>query len=220
MDTVHHCGGATRGEYVQTIQLVDVATGWSERVAVLGRSQRQMAAGFRRIQARLPFPIRERHPDSGSEFLNDHLVRYWHATLPGLHLSRSRPWHKNDNRHVEQKNATLVRAYLGHWRLDHREQCAALKALYERIWCEYTLWQPVLHLGAKTVRGTRVRRKWDRAQTPFERLVATGGLTPSQQAALAQLRRQTNPRALRREIYARRDQLLTALLVAQEVPAA
>ena len=76
-------------EYVHTIQLVDVATGWSGWVAVLGRSQRQMEAGFRRLQARLPFPIRELHPDNGSEFLNDHLVRYWSAIMPG-HLGALR----------------------------------------------------------------------------------------------------------------------------------
>ena len=77
--TAHHSGAPTMDEYVHTIQLVDVAMGWSGWVAVLGRSQRQMEAGFRRLQARLPFPIRELHPDNGSEFLNDHLARYWSA---------------------------------------------------------------------------------------------------------------------------------------------
>jgi len=220
VDTVHHCGGTASGEYVHTIQLVDVATGWSERVAVLGRSQRQMEAGFQCLQARLPFPIRELHPDSGSEFLNDHLVRCWRDSVPGLTLSRSRPWHKNDNRHVEQKNATLVRAYLGHWRLDTWEHCAALNALYDQMWLYYNLFQPVLHLVEKTVQGTRVCRKWGPAQTPFERVLATGVLTPAQQTKLTQLRSQTNPRTLRREIYARRDHLLAGLLGFQEVAAA
>jgi hypothetical protein len=76
VDLVHHGGSEPRGDFVYTLQLIDVATGWSERVAVLGRSQRAMEAGFRRVLARLPFPVRELHPDNGSEFLNDHLVRF------------------------------------------------------------------------------------------------------------------------------------------------
>jgi hypothetical protein len=110
VDLVHHSGPSTAGEYVHTLQLVDVATGWSERVAVLGRSYRQMATGFWHVLERLPFAVREFHPDNGPEFLNDHLLRFWGDSVPGLRLSRSRPYQKNDNRFVEQKNATLVRA--------------------------------------------------------------------------------------------------------------
>jgi len=97
---------------------VDVATGWSERVAVMGRGQTAMEAGFRRILERLPFPIHELHPDNGSEFFNHHLVRFWKEKVTGVHLSRSRPYQKNDNRMVEQKNDTLVRQYVGQLRLD------------------------------------------------------------------------------------------------------
>ena len=103
-DLVHHAGGSTAGEYGHTLQLIDVATGWSER------SQRAMEADFRQILARLPFLIRELHPDNGSEFFNTHLVRFFGEVITGLTLSRSRPYHKNDNRFVEQKNATLIRA--------------------------------------------------------------------------------------------------------------
>jgi len=113
VDLVHHGGALAAGDYIHTLQMIDVATGWSERVAVLGRSQRAMEGGCRRILERLPFPIREVHSDNGSEFLNDHLVRFWGTEITGLTLSRSRPYQKNDNRFVEQKNATLVRAYLG-----------------------------------------------------------------------------------------------------------
>ena len=118
-DLVHHCGPVTIGEYVHTLQLVDIATGWSERVAVLGRSQAAMVEGFRRVQVRLPFPITRLHPDNGSEFFNNHLFRYFGEAMTGLRLSRSRPYRKNDNRFVEQKNATLVRAYLGYERAGH-----------------------------------------------------------------------------------------------------
>ena len=118
VDLVHHSGHSAAGDYVHTVQMIDVATGWSERAAVLGRSQRVMEDAFRRILARLLFPVVEIHPDNGSEFFNDHLVRFWKDVVKGVQLSRSRPYHKNDNRFVEQKNFTLVRAYLGNERLD------------------------------------------------------------------------------------------------------
>jgi hypothetical protein len=193
---------------VHTLQLVDVATGWSERVAVLGRSQRAMEAGFRHVLARLPFAIKELHPDNGPEFLNAHLVRFWGSEITGLSLSRSRPYQKNDNRFVEQKNATLVRAYLGHARLDTPEQCAALNALYEQMWWYYNACQPVLHLVAKVVDGQRFVRRWDTAQTPLARVLATGVLGAEQRAALQARWIATNPRALRRAIYQERDRLL------------
>lgn len=200
-DLVHHCGPVAAGTYVHTLQLVDVATGWSERVAVLGRSQEQMVAGFRRVQARLPFAITHLHPDNGSEFFNDHLLRYFGETVVGLKLSRSRPYHKNDNRFVEQKNATLVRAYLGYGRLETLRQCEAVNALYDQLWRYYNLCQPVLHLvGKEVVHGT-LSRRWDRAQTPYQRLLASGVLSPEQQARLAALYRATNPRPLREDIY-------------------
>jgi len=84
VDLVHHCGAVAEGEYVHTLQLVDVATGWSERVAVLGRNQRAMEGGFRRVLKRLPFPILQLHPDNGSEFFNDHMVRFWGEHIVGL----------------------------------------------------------------------------------------------------------------------------------------
>jgi hypothetical protein len=113
VDAVHHCGNSNAGHYLHTIQMVDVGTGWTEQVATLGRSYMAVEDSFRRILARLPFPVLEIHPDNGSEFLNAHLVRFWKETVKDVTLSRSRPFHKNDNRFVQQKNSTLVRAYLG-----------------------------------------------------------------------------------------------------------
>ena len=215
VDLVHHCGASATGEYVHTIQMVDIATGWSERVAVLGRSQRAMEAGFRRILGRVPFPVRELHPDNGSGFFNDHLIRFWGEEITGLTLSRSRPYHKNDNRLVEQKNATLVRAYLGYGRLDTPAQAEALDRLYEQLWLYYNLFQPVLHLAEKVVTDSRLRRKWDTATTPYQRVVSTGVLTEDWRVTLDARYAQTNPRQLRRTIYAD----LARLWVAPQVPA-
>jgi len=206
-DLVHHCGMLGAGEYVHTLQLVDIATGWSERVAVLGRSQAAMVEGFRKVHVRLPFPITHLHPDNGSEFFNDHLIRYFGEEMTGLRLSRSRPYRKNDNRFVEQKNGTLVRAYVGYQRLDSGGQCAALNALYDQLWVYYNLFQPVLHLVGKEIVDRKLRRKWDQAQTPYQRLLASGILSPAQQTRLAALYARTNPRQLRKAIYHAVEQL-------------
>jgi hypothetical protein len=201
MDLVHHCGPASVGDYVHTLQMVDVATSWSERVGVFGRTHRAMVAGSEKIVARLPFPIRELHPDNGSEFLNEHLLGFFGDKVPGLALSRSRPYHKNDNRNVEQKNYTLVRAYLGYERLDTPAQSMAVNALYDRMWLYYNLFQPVLHLvGKEAVGENRIKRTWDEAKTPYERVLATGVLTAEQQARLTGLYARTNPRQLKQEI--------------------
>lgn len=206
-DLVHHCGPVATGDYVHTLQLVDIATGWSERVAILGRSQQAMVRGFRKVQARIPFPIHKLHPDNGSEFFNDHLLRYFGQEITGLRLSRSRPYRKNDNRFVEQKNRTLVRAYVGYERLDNSAQCAALNKLYDQLWLYYNLFQPVMHMVSKESVNGRLRRKHDRAQTPYQRLVASGILSIEQQKRLTEIQAVTNPMQLRRDIYQAVEQL-------------
>jgi hypothetical protein len=212
-DLVHHCGAIGAGEYVHTVQLLDVATGWSERRAVLGRSSLVMEDSFKGIEQRLPFPILELHPDNGSEFFNAHLKHYFQERAAAIHLSRSRPYCKNDNRYVEQKNSSLVRAYLGDARLDTVEQTRRLNHLYDQMWLYYHFFQPVLHLTDKQAQladgqALRIRRRYDVAQTPFQRLCATGILTEPQRCLWQALRDQTNPRQLRREIYAGLDDLL------------
>jgi transposase InsO family protein len=208
VDLVHHGGPDPSGDYVHTLQMIDVATGWSERVAVLGRSQHAMEGGFRRILARLPFRVRELHSDNGSEFLNNHLVRIWGEEITGLTLSRSRPYQKNDNRFVEQKNATLVRAYLGQVRLDTPAQTEALNALYEQMWVYYNCFQPVMRLREKAWMETRIIRRWDTAQPPLSRLLATGRLPDSQRERLEQVQATVNPRGLRQQIYQALERLL------------
>jgi hypothetical protein len=211
-DLVHHCGSSPYGDYLCTLQLTDVATNWCEQAAVLGHSQRVMQDAFQRILARLPFPIREIHPDNGSEFFNHHLLRFWKEAVPGVHISRSRPFHKNDNRFVEGKNFTLVRAYLGHGRFDTVAQTHLLNQLYDLMWRYYNFFQPVMHLVDKVTtldphHGGKTKRHYDCPQTPFQRLCAAGILPAEQRNRLQQLRDATNPRQLRDKIYATLDRL-------------
>jgi len=203
VDLVYHCGESTLGEHIHTLQLIDVATGWSERVAVLGRGQQAMEQAFRHVLSRLPFPVKEVHPDNGPEFFNAHLIRFWKEKVKGVHLSRSRPYHKNDNRFVEQKNDSLVRQYFGTMRLETAQQCQQMNEIYELMWLYYNLFQPVLHLVEKTVVEGKTHRKWDQAQTPYTRLKATGALSLHHQQHLDTLYEQTNPRQLRETIYER-----------------
>jgi len=160
----------------------------------------------------LPFPVREIHPDNGSEFFNHHLLRFWKDAVPGVHLSRSRPFHKNDNRFVEQKNFTLVRAYLGHGRFDTVAQTGLLNQLYDKMWLYYNFLQPVMRVVDKTAipdpkRGWKIKRRYDRPKTPFERLCASGVLPAHQRDTLQKLRDSTNPRKLREDIWALLDRL-------------
>jgi hypothetical protein len=179
-----------------------------------GRTSRTCpaAAGFRRILARLPFALVELHPDNGSEFLNNHVWRFFRDTLPGLSFSRSRPWQKNDNRFVEQKNQSLVRAYLGYDRLDSLLHVELVNQLYDKMWLYYNFFQPVLRITEKlqvAAEGQRphLKRRYDTAQTPFERVCAAQAITPEQHTALEHLRQQTNPRRLRQEIHALIDRI-------------
>ena len=208
-DLVHHSGPWVEGDYVHTLQMVDVATGWSERVALLGRSYLVMEDAFRRILARLPFPVLELHPDNGSEFFNAHLRAFW-KQYKEVHLSRSHPYHKNDNRFVEQKNDTLVRHYFGHRRFDTVAQTLAMNQLHDDLWLYYNFFQPVMRTVEKIVvreegKIIRLKRKFDNATTPFDRLLATEVLCHDKAAALVGLRQRTNPLKLREGIYKQLD---------------
>jgi len=218
VDLVHHCGESATGQYVHSLQLVDVATGWSECVALLGRSYLVMQDGFQFLLERLPFPVRELHPDNGSEFLNAHLLRFFGQAVAQAELSRSRPYQKNDNRFVEENNFSLVRAYVGYGRLDTIAHTLLLNRLYQHLWLYHNFFQPVLRLQEKVLSPTparRYKRIYDAAQTPFDRLVAKGGLSPEKELALRTLRESTDPIQLRQEIGGLIDRLF-ALPGAQE----
>jgi len=202
---VHHCGPCASGAYRHRLQMLAVAPGWRERVALLGRSYGVMAAAFRRGVARLPCAVRELHPDNGSEFLNAHLVRFWKDTLCNVALACRGPDEKNDHRNVAQKNASRVRAYWGFARRDSLAQTLAANARYDPLWRDYNLFQPVRHLSAKTVlpragQPAHILRRYAVVQTPFDRLCATAMISPARREVRERLRDHTKPRQLRQEI--------------------
>jgi hypothetical protein len=211
VDLVHHCGPNASGTYICSLQMIDVATGWSERAAVLGRGYVVMQDAFQYLLDRIPFPVLEVHPDNDSAFFNHHMFRFWGDRLCGARLSRSRPYHKNDNRFVEQGNASLVRAYLGHERRDTVAQTWAINYLYDRMWLYHNLFQPVMRLKEKRAvphpdgSSYRTQRFYDQARTPLERVCAAGVLQPHVCVQLETLRAATNPRQLRYDIYDRLD---------------
>ena len=165
IDLVAHCGESTRGEYLNTLSVVDVATGWLECRAVTYRSQRDVFAALEAIRQRLPFGLLGIDSDNDSAFLNDHLVRYCRSQQ--LTFTRSRPYHKNDQAHVEQKNGSVVRGLVGYDRYEGAAATRALNAVYVvlRLWVNF--FQPSMKLIGKQRIGSRVRKKYDQAQTPY-----------------------------------------------------
>lgn len=212
IDLVHHSGPTSEGEYLHTLQVVDVATGWSEREVVAGRSYVVVVEALARILDRLPFPLVEVHSDNGSEFLNHHLLRFWKHGQPAVTLTRSRPYRKNDSRYVEQKNSSLVRAYLGYQRLDSPAQAMKLEEAYLLMRLYYNLYQPVMHMVHKSYvsepgRRSTTKRVYDEAATPLDRLIALGALSDAAKSWWLRQRRTIKPRQLRERIYALLEQL-------------
>jgi len=209
VDLVHHCGEAATGDYVHTIQMVDVATGWCEIAAVMGRSYRVMKNGFAFMLSRLPIPVVEIHPDNGSEFFNQHLLRFWKQAMVNVEITRSRPYQKNDNRFIEENNHSLIRAYTGRDRFDTQEQLKAIRQLYEHLWLYHNFFQPVMRLQEKIyLNEFQYQRIYDQAKTPYDRLKAKNILNKNFIERLDDLRAQTNPMNLREQI----DLQITRLL--------
>lgn len=209
VDLVFHCGAESKGEFVYTLDMVDVKTGWVELAALLGRSDRVMVDAFTRCEQRMPFPILEVHTDNGSEFFTAAVLRHWreHAQVPDL--SRGHPYRKNDNRFVEHRNGALVRVWIGHDRLDTAQQTIALNRIYTLLCRYHNFCQPVIRLKEKNkLENGKIKRLHDTAQTPYERLKATGVLTADQITALDEIRSQINPRALCKQIKEEIDALL------------
>lgn len=199
LDLVHHGGPTATGEYMYTLQCVDVATSWCGRRAILGRSYLVVGDALHYLFQNWPGPVLEVHPDNGSEFLNAHLLTFFAQHYPQVKLSRSRPGKPNDNRLVEQKNDTGVRRYLGDRRFDTVRHTRYLNRIYERLDRYANFFLPVMHqiekfwVPAADGPGGYLRRKHDQARPPLDRLLETNTLPDSQAQAQRAARTALNP---------------------------
>lgn len=206
-DLVYHTSDGQEGPFVCSVHLVDVLTGWSERFAILGYESDQVWQALQAFKARCPIPVREVHTDNGPEFMNYAFISQFGPQALHARLSRGRPGFKNDNRFVEQKNSSLIRAYVGRLCLHTAAQRALLNQLYTDMWCYYNLFQPVVRQTSRRVaKGPnglcRIVRTQDRAATPLERLLrAKPPLGRATAERLQALRRDTDPLELKRRIH-------------------
>ncbi len=206
IDLVAHSGESGEGEFLHSLNQTDIHTTWVETRAVLGRGQTGVQQALAEMRQALPFALRGIDSDNGSEFINAHLYRYCQAE--GIQFTRGRPYKKDDNAHVEQKNWTHVRKLMGYVRYDSPEACEAMNALYRReLRLLQNLFLPSVKLVRKVRVGSRLRRVYDRPQTPFERVLACPEADPGQVAQLQALREQLDPFALAQAI----DEKLTRL---------
>ena len=210
IDLVAHDGGNPRGEYAQTLDMVDVATGWTETVAVPNKAQKWVIEALQRQLLAFPFPIRGIDSDNGAEFINAQLLRFYEAHR--ITFTRSRPYRKNDSCHVEQKNWAVVRHYVGYLRYDTPEQVGLLNSLYAPLRLYTNFFQPVQKLVRKERHGARVRRIYDRTRTPYQRVLAHPRISEKRKAALARLYATLNPAELRRRITQLQEQLVESAL--------
>ncbi len=213
VDLVHHSRSGVEGDFICTIQCIDVLTGWSERFAIKGHTFGVMWRAFQTFARHCPLPVREVHSDNGSEFINPSLIGYFGEHLVHIEQTRGKPGVKNHNRFVEQKNSSLVRAYFTDLYLHTPEHLALMNDIYADMWLYYNFFQPILRqVERKVVQRPNgiysVRRKQDKAKTPLDRLlVAKPPISRETRLRLQKLRAETNPRALKRSIHQKLDRI-------------
>jgi len=202
-DTVAHCGTSVEGQFVYTINTVDIATGWSEQRACWGKGQTGVHRAIADIERALPFPLRGFDCDNGTEFINWRLFEYLHSHRGRrrVEFTRGREGYPNDNAHIEEKNWTIVRQYLGYERFDNQMVLPLLNALYQGPWRLFINgFLPSVKLLEKQRIGARVVRRYDQPQTPLERVLAAPSVSNKDKAALRRRFKDLNPFHLQQEI--------------------
>ena len=209
IDLVSHSGPTASGECIYSLNLTDIHTGWCETRAIMGRGEQGVVIALEQIRRALPFVLRGIDSDNGSEFINHHLYRYCQKRR--IQFTRGRPYEKNDTAHIEQKNWTHVRRIFGWDRYDTPGLLDAMNQLYQgdlRLMMD--LYQPSVKLVEKERIGSKLRRRYDTAQTPLDRLVAHLGskTLPLNAQRLRDQRQLLDPFALSQSIEHQMDQIL------------
>lgn len=196
IDLVAHCGGTAAGDYCYTLTMTDICTGWTECIAIANRGQIAVRDAIEAVRKRLPFPLLGIDSDNGSEFINHVLQTYTQEHK--ITFTRCRPYKKNDQCHVEQKNGAVVRPLVGYARYEGPAAAAYLNQLYtvHRLCVNY--FEPSMKLVSKTRNGSQVKKTYDEAKTPFARLLLL--LPEKKQAARRRFYQTLNPAQLRRDL--------------------
>jgi len=197
IDLVAHCGNTTEGRYLNTLTCTDIATGWTEVTALAHRSQQAVSTAIHHMRQRLPFCLLGIDSDNGSEFINDTLYRY--CLDQKITFTRSRPYQKNDQAHVEQKNWSVVRHTVGYDRWETEQELAVLESVYDDLRLYINFFQPSFKLIAKERIGNRTRKRYDTAKTPYQRVLERKDVSLEAKAKLMNLYFQLNPAELRRQ---------------------
>jgi len=209
IDLVEHCGQKASGLFINSVSSCDVATGWWEGEGVMGSGQERAFKALTMIRGRTPFNWIHIHPDNDTAFINWHLVRY--AEKEQIDFSRSRPYRKNDNNFVEQKNSTHVRSILGHLRYDTDKELDVINSLYRGEWRLYkNFFQPVMKLKEKIRDKGKVHRKYDVPKTPYHRLIESEHIREDTKEKLTKLYQSLNPAELKRKIDEKLKELYQA----------
>lgn len=208
VDFVAHCGRSTGGDYVYTLSAVDIATNWWEGQAIPVRSQHATKDGLDQIRPRFPFRILELHPDNDSALVND-LLWDW-CRDRRIRMSRSRPYKKNDNAWVEQKNWTHVRKLVGYRRFDTTTEMRLLNEIYGLLRLYKNFCLPTIKLVSKVRDGGRIKRVYDKPRTPYQRLLESGQISRKDREQLRSIYEKLNPADLKRRIDQLRGQLEAA----------
>jgi len=206
IDLVGHDGGTAAGDYCQTLDLTDIATTWTETMAVRNKAQAWVFAALKKLRKNLPFPLLGIDSDNGSEFINQYLADYCKGEK--LSFTRSRPYRKNDNCFVEQKNYSVVRRAVGYGRYDTEAQLALLNELYATLRLYTNFFQPTMKLKSKERVGSKVTKRYDEAQTPYQRVLAAPQLSEADKQRLRARYKTLNPAALKRKLMRLQDHLL------------
>jgi len=198
-DTVAHCGESISGMYVNTIDFVDIATGWTEQRAVWGKGETAVLEQIKNIEKILPFPILGFDCDNGGEFLNYHLIRHFTERKQPVQFTRSRAYHKDDNAHIEQKNWTHIRQWLGYDRLDNPKVVSLLNNLYTKEWrLFHNFFCPSVKLLAKERIGSKTIKHHDLPKTPYQRIMDSPHIHKSVKLSLSKQLENLNPFMLRK----------------------
>lgn len=197
-DLVALCGGNVKGHYVNCLNLTDVFTGWVGLEAVMGKAQSRVHDAVDRIKNRLPFPMLGLDSDNGTEFINWLLQRYCEANK--ITFTRIRPNRKNDNCYVEQKNYTVVRRFLGYARYDTDQQLTIIRQILRLVEIYVNFFQPVMKLTKKKRTGAKVKKWYDTAKTPYQRVLRYGILKGKKKQELKAFYESLNPLDLKRKI--------------------